>query len=174
MRANRSFLFLFCLLQFGNLLTIPAYGDEFKARVAAVQDGDSIAVMHNNVREKVILFGIDCPELKQDYGEQARQFTDQACYRKDVTIDDQGRDRRGRTIGIVYLQDGTNLNQELVRQGLAWWSDKYAPNDKTLKQLQEAAKSKKVGLWAAPNPIPPWLFRNGEKAVQGVIKLPQK
>ncbi len=156
----------FCLLAFVSA----ANADEFKAKVVSVSDGDSILVMHNNVKEKVILFGIDCPELKQEYGPQARQFTDQACFGKLVSISEHGKDHHGRTIAEVYLPDGTDLNQELVRQGLAWWSDKYAPGDKTLKQYHNAARVSKTGLWASVNPIPPWTFRNGEKSVQAVIK----
>ncbi len=147
-----------------------AFADEYKAKVVSVSDGDSLTVLHDNVREKVILFGVDCPELSQDFGPQAKQYTDQACYGKVVTINQRGTDRRGRVIAVVYLASGSNLNEELVQQGLAWWSDKYAPNDKTLKAFQDKAKSQKLGLWVAPNPTPPWIFRNGEKAVQGVIK----
>jgi len=33
------------------------------------------------------------------------------------------------------------LNQQLVEKGLAWWSDKYAPNDKTLKDLFHCSQS---------------------------------
>jgi endonuclease YncB( thermonuclease family) len=156
-------------------LLMPAVqADEFKAKVVAVTDGDSLIVLHDNTKEKVILYGIDCPELKQEFGPQAKQFTDQCAYGKMVTINNHGHDRNQRTIGEVYLPDGTNLNQELVRQGLAWWSDKYAPDDKTLKQYHYAAKSAKLGLWASANPIAPWLFRNGEKSVRAEIKTDTK
>lgn len=147
-----------------------AAADEFKAKVLAVTDGDSMLVLHDNVKEKVILYGVDCPENEQDYGSQARQFTDQCCYGKTVSIDDRGRDKNGRTIAVLYLPDGTDLNQELVRQGLAWWSDKYAPGDMNLKKYHYAAKAAKLGLWSHPNPIPPWVFRNGKKDVHAEIK----
>lgn len=160
-----SRLFVLLLL----FIALPACADEFKAKVISVVDGDSLVVLHDNVKEKVIFYGIDCPEMKQDYGPQARKFTDQCCYGKTVTIDKRGCDRNGRTIGVVYLPDGTDLNQELVRQGLAWWSDKYAPDDKTLKQFHNTAKQAKLGLWAASNPVSPWEFRNGRKTLQGVI-----
>lgn len=156
-------------------LSMPgADADEFKAKVIAVSDGDSLLVLHDNTKEKVILYGIDCPELKQEFGLQAKQFTDQCAYGKVVSINEHGHDRSGRTIAEVYLPDGTNLNQELVRQGLAWWSDKYAPDDKTLKQYHNAAKASRLGLWASGNPIAPWLFRNGEKSVKAEIKTESK
>lgn len=161
----------YLLLLIVTTMVVPACADEFKAKVISVHDGDSLIVLRDNTaRENVMLYGIDCPELGQDYGTQARQFTDQCCYGKAVIIDERGRDKLGRTIGIVYLPDGSNLNQELVRRGLAWWSDKYAPDDQTLKQYQELARANKIGLWSAPQPIPPWIFRNGARSVHAVIK----
>jgi endonuclease YncB( thermonuclease family) len=138
-----------------------------------VPDGDSLNIVRapGGKSEKVILYGVDCPEMGQEFGQEARAFTDGACYKKDVKIEETGKDSKGRIIGTVYLSDGTNLNQQLVEKGLAWWSDKYAPNDKTLKDLFTAAKTQKVGLWSsATKPVPPWLFRNGEKTVGAQIR----
>ena len=146
-----------------------AFADIFSGKVVSVVDGDSINVLHNDAREKVILYGIDCPENGQAFGPEAKKFTDDACFGKIVNVEEQGKDPRGRTIGVVLLPDGTNLNRELVKRGLAWWSDKYASKDANLKQLHEAAKAAKTGLWADANPVPPWLFRNGDKGVQATV-----
>jgi endonuclease YncB( thermonuclease family) len=147
-----------------------AFGETYSAQCVSVVDGDTINVMHNGAKQKVILYGVDCPEIGQAFGEQAKQYTDQACFRKTVTIEEHGQDKNGRSIAVVSLQDGSNLNQALVQQGLAWWSDKYAPNDATLKNLFETAKAAHTGLWADAKPIPPWIFRNGQRDVQAVIK----
>jgi micrococcal nuclease len=148
---------------------LPAVAGTFSAKVVSVTDGDTLTVMHDGAREKVILFGVDCPELAQEFGPQAKKFTDDCCYGKVVSLEEHGRDPRGRTIAVVRLPDGSNLNQELVHQGLAWWSDKFAPDDAQLQQLHNTAKTAHAGLWSAPNPIPPWIFRNGEKGVQATI-----
>lgn len=148
-----------------------AAGARFTAHCLSVVDGDTINVLHDGVKEKVIFYGIDCPELGQAFGDEARRFTDDRCYKKDVTLEDHGRDSKGRTIAVVYLTDGTNLNQELVKCGLAWWSDKYAPDDVRLKQLHASAKEARLGLWTDSDPIPPWIWRNGSKSVQATIKV---
>jgi len=152
--------------------TSPVFAETFTAKVISVPDGDSLNIVRGagGKSEKVIFYGIDCPEMGQEFGQEARAFTDGACYKKEVKIEESGVDSKGRIIAVVYLSDGTNLNQQLVEKGLAWWSDKYAPNDKTLKDLFTAAKAQKIGLWAsATKPIPPWIFRNGEKNVGAQI-----
>jgi endonuclease YncB( thermonuclease family) len=148
-----------------------ARADQIAAKVVSVVDGDTINVSVNGgPKEKVILYGIDCPEKDQEFGDAARQYTDQVCFRKDVSVEVKGKDPSGRIIANVFLADGTSLNQALVTQGLAWWSDKYAPNDIMLKQLHAGAKAAHKGLWASPNPVPPWIFRNGGKSVQAQIR----
>ena len=171
MKRNKVALPLSVLLVGLATLVSPtiAAADIFSGKVVSVVDGDTINIQHDNVREKVILYGIDCPEPTQAFGAEAKKFTDDACYGKVVNVEDHGKDSRGRIIGVVLLPDGTNLNRALVKQGLAWWSDKFAAKDATLKQLHETAKASHIGLWADPNPVPPWIFRNGAKGVQATV-----
>lgn len=152
-------------------LFVPASAETYSATVLSVPDGDSLNVLHGTTKERVILFGVDTPEIGQEFGQEARDYTDKRCYKKVVGIEAHGTDAKGRIIAVVTLPDGGNLNQELVKQGLAWWSDKYAPNDTVLKQLHTAAKTSRTGLWSSANkPIPPWIFRNGERGVSAQIK----
>lgn len=146
---------------------------DYKAKVVAVKDGDSITIKDGEHKQVVILYGIDCPEGAQEFGKEARTFTNEACYGKTVTVIEKGKDKFDRLIADIVLEDGTDLNKLLVAKGLAWWSDKFAPNDADLKTLHANAKSKKLGLWASAKPIPPWIFRNGEKSVQAVVKPAQ-
>lgn len=164
---------LYSLLLFFGMHALPAEAEEYSAEVVAVGDGDSITVLHDGTREKVIFYGIDCPELKQDFGTEARAFTNDACYHKTVKLDVKGQDSRGRTIARVFLANGTDLNKKLVQKGLAWWSDKYAPNDKELKSAHLAARASKSGLWSSANVVPPWIFRNGERSVKATLRPAQ-
>jgi micrococcal nuclease len=70
-----------------------------------------------------------------------------------------GYDRYDRTIGEVTIPDGKNLNRELVKAGYAWWFRRHAPADHMLEKLELEARKAHHGLWADPNPIPPWEFR---------------
>ena len=53
--------------------------------------------------------------------------------------------------------------------GFGPWTDKFAPHEITLKKLFLAAKAAHTGLWSAPDPVPPWIFRNGSRSIQAVI-----
>ncbi len=75
-----------------------------------------------------------------------------------VTINAYEKDRYGRTISNVILEDGRNLNQELVKAGLAWWYFKYS-DDRELGELELDAKLAHVGLGNDTYPVPPWVFR---------------
>lgn len=62
----------------------------------------------------------------------------------------------------MLLPDGRSLNQELVRQGYAWWYRKYS-KDERLAKLESEARAAKRGLRSAPNPTPPWDWRKAQK-----------
>jgi endonuclease YncB( thermonuclease family) len=50
--------------------------------------------------------------------------------------------------------DGQDVNRQMVATGNAW-ADPSAV-DPTLAAAQTAAQAGRLGLWAQPNPAPPW------------------
>jgi endonuclease YncB( thermonuclease family) len=82
---------------------------------------------------------------------------------KVVRVEVKDFDRYGRTVADVILPNGRVLNQELVVAGLAWWYRQYAPHDDKLRKLEDSARREKRGLWADPNPVPPWCYRKQKK-----------
>jgi endonuclease YncB( thermonuclease family) len=127
--------------------------------VTAVSDGDTIEVLHNQRPERIRLSGIDCPEKGQAYGHKAKEATSSLVFGKEVTLQTHGKDKYGRTIAEVLLQDGTNVNHTLVKDGWCWWYRKYAPGDAELEKLEMEARKAKKGLWADQEPVPPWEWR---------------
>jgi len=67
--------------------------------------------------------------------------------------------RGGRTLADVLLTDGTNVNYQLVKDSWCWWYRKYAPGNTELERLEAEAREAKIGLWADPQPVPPWEWR---------------
>jgi micrococcal nuclease len=121
-------------------------------------DGDSITVAIST--EKIIsieLEGIDCPELEQDFGKEAQDFTKNFIYKKKLKVEIKAYETEELVIGRVFL-DGQDLSLALTEAGLAWYDKKKSP-DKNLARAQKNAKKAKKGLWSKPNPTPPWIFR---------------
>jgi endonuclease YncB( thermonuclease family) len=77
----------------------------------------------------VRLNGVDCPEKNQAFGQNAKQFTSDMIFGKTVTVISSCKDRYGRVLGDVILEDGSSLNKKLIINGFAWWYKQYAPND---------------------------------------------
>jgi endonuclease YncB( thermonuclease family) len=111
--AVASLLALFMVLA-------PATAADFKAEVIRVLDGDTIEVLNERKPERIRLYGIDCPEKGQAFGQKAKHATSSPTFGKDVRIESHGRDKHRRTLGTVF--DGhLNVNQELVKEGWCWW-----------------------------------------------------
>jgi len=126
--------------------------------VIGVVDGDTIKVRINGKEESVRLAHIDCPEKKQDFGQVAKKQTSNLCFGKKVEIVEIDKDRYGRIIGEVYVDD-MYLNLEIIKIGYAWHYKKYSKN--FLFSTEEAkARKGKLGLWAGNDPIPPWMWRD--------------
>ena len=108
------------------------------------------------------MFGIDSPERGQAYNVKAREFTAELIAGKEINVIIRNKDRYGRFVCDVYLQDGTYVNAELVKAGYAWHFTRYS-DDEELAQLQDDARVGGRGLWQDEHPIPPWEFRKGKR-----------
>ncbi len=130
-------------------------------RIVAVKDGDTYELLTpQRTLIKVRLAHIDCPEKNQPYGKSAKHFAASICFGKTVTlISNNKQDRYQRYIGEIIVQQ-QSLNQLLVAKGYAWHFKKYS-NDTLYHHLEEAARKKRIGLWADAHPIAPWLWRKG-------------
>ncbi|MCP5112091.1 MAG: thermonuclease family protein, partial [bacterium] len=76
----------------------------------------------------------------QAFGARAKEFTGDLASGKAVTIRQREVDRYRRVVGEVIPPDGRMLNRELVRAGLAWWYQRYAPKDRALEALERQAR----------------------------------
>jgi endonuclease YncB( thermonuclease family) len=145
------------------LLFLGTDADTFVGKVIAVKDGDSIVVLRDSEQVEIRLLEIDCPELAQAFGRQAKKRTSDLCIGKTVTVKATGKDEYDRTLAYVTLPTGKQLNRELVRAGFAWWYGWYS-DDKSLGALEADAKKHKRGLWADQKPIAPWDWRAAQRA----------
>jgi micrococcal nuclease len=124
-------------------------------RVARVVDGDTIELDNG---EKVRYIGVNAPESVKPrspvecFGREASAKNKELVEGKSVRLekDVSDRDRYGRLLRFVYLEDGTFVNDELVRQGYAY-ADTFPPDVSKADQFREAqreARENRRGLWA--------------------------
>jgi micrococcal nuclease len=100
------------------------------------------------------------PERRQAFGSKAKQATSRLTFRKIAEVEPVDQDRYGRTVALVTV--GTTLvNEELIRQGLAWVYEEYCdrPVCEKWRQLEAEAWATRRGLWADPQTIAPWEFK---------------
>ena len=140
--------------------------EAFEARVIGIMDGDTIEVLKDRKPVRIRLYGVDSPEHDQDFGSKARRFTSEKVFRKTVEIVPIETDKYGRIVGKVYI-DGSYLNRMIVQEGYAWWYKSFASKEHDLEQAELEARKARRGLWAHPNPVPPWKFRRHHKPISG-------
>lgn len=127
-------------------------------KVISVVDGDTFKIMYEGKEEKVRLIGIDTPESvhpdkskNTEYGIQVSNYVKELIEEKEVKLefDVSQRDKYGRLLAYVYLENNEMLNEKLLKEGYAKIST-YPPNVKYVEQftkIQEESRRNEVGLW---------------------------
>lgn len=123
--------------------------------VIFVYDGDTILLDGGDI---VRYIGIDTPEI--DHKKRKHEFMAQAARdfntkmvkgaRVKIEVDRERKDRYGRRLAYVFLQNGDMVNAILVRKGFAHVMLK-APNIKYKAQLldcQREAMKERLGIWS--------------------------
>lgn len=157
-KTKYLFISLILFIAFLTQSWFSSQSNEF-LRVIGVKDGDTVVLLTSGKTEITVrLSEIDAPERKQAFGTVSRTFLSDLIFGKEVKLEKSGTDRYGRTLGFIYMRNGTNVNVEMVENGMAWQYDKYS-NSAVLKKAQASAKSRRIGLWRDPYPVAPWEFR---------------
>jgi micrococcal nuclease len=147
-------VFLACAWLVALSATCPA--ETRNAFVRHVIDGDTV-VLGNG--DRVRYRGVNAPEIPHkdspgeplgwDAAKRNRQLVQDRSVR--LVIDDrERRDRFGRLLASVFLQDGTCVSEFLVREGLVFvcLSEMESPLSKRLVAAQRKAIDGGLGLWS--------------------------
>ncbi len=140
------------------VLKQPAYASP--AIVSRVIDGDTVKVFLNNETVTVRLIGIDTPEIDEKraqiecFGLEASERAKILLTGKNIYLEPDesqlDKDRYGRLLRYIWLDDGTNINEKMIAEGYAYEYTYDVPYkyQKEFKTAQINAQQNKVGLWA--------------------------
>lgn len=132
--------------------------------VLRVLDGDSFVL---NTAERgqlrVRLHAVDAPELTQAYSAESQRVLEELLRNRPIEVECYKIDRHGRGICRVYA-GSINVGRELVSRGAAWHYGRYTDEQtfaerRELAQAEARARREGLGLWATPEPMPPWECR---------------
>ena len=156
-------------LAFWLVTTAASAGGREAAWVSWVDDGDTIKVtlVETKAEATIRLTDIDAPEIGhgqsrpgQPFGRKAKATMSQMLHHKYVDLECYPGDTYGRRICRVFVE-GVDAGEALVAMGLAW---AYRENpryvrDKHIYAVEESAQRARLGLWSAPQNMPPWEWR---------------
>ena len=130
--------------------TTPSISSNQNLSVVEVSDGDTLKLSDGKTFR---LYGVNAPEVKEPYYEEAKVFTQNLILGKEISFEQEANykvDKFGRELGYVFV-DGVNLNLELVRNGLArvvlYEKRAKIKYQDELLSAENEAKVKRVGVW---------------------------
>jgi endonuclease YncB( thermonuclease family) len=170
-------------------LVYPESYSAWQGRVIEIVRADELKVVRSGDRlgkiVNVRLYGVDSPLAvrQQPFGKEAEAYAVRRLWgtvvkvqplpglvkgswyrpKKIVPHDDlhwEGniKTRYDRVIALVYVE-GVNIGEEYLTNGIAWWYKPFVPFELGYKHLQEQAQKARKGLWALPDPVPPWKWQ---------------
>ena len=118
--------------------------------VIEVSDGDTLKLSDGKTFR---LYGVNAPEVKEPYFEEAKAFTQNLVLGKEISFEQEENykvDKFGRMLGYVFI-GGVNLNIELVKNGLArvvlYEKRARIKYQDELLSAESEAKTNKINFW---------------------------
>ena len=131
-------------------------------RVVFVHDGDTLTVepLKGGDLVKVHLYGVECPEINQPYGETARDFVQKLTLFKEIDVQPAAQDTNRQDNAVIVEVPGMgDLQALLLSEGLAWVYPQVCKDCETWAAMQAQARIWRKGLWIAKEQVPPWEWR---------------
>ena len=150
-------------------VSAPKVSHTLSGKVVQVSDGDTINIRTDSETIRIRLASIDAPETShgsdqpgQPFGEASRKFLAGLVAGKTIQAQCFEKDRFGRHICDILVDD-TTANRLSVKNGMSWANQqgkgKYL-RDPSLPELEKQARAAKLGLWAEPGAVAPWVWRH--------------
>jgi len=129
--------------------------------LSRVVDGDTIEVAFSSTdKYKVRMIGINTPEVVDPrkpvecFGKEASEHLKQLLNVKYIRLStdpsQMGEDKYGRWLRYVYLEDGTDVNLQMIKDGYAYEYTYETPytHQAAYRAAEKVARENKIGLWS--------------------------
>lgn len=129
-------------------------------KVARVIDGDTMAVEISGKTETVRLIGVNAPEsvdprrtvecFGKESSDKAKEILNNKSVKLEMDEAQEDRDKYGRLLRYVFLEDGTNFNKMMITGGFAYEYTYDLPYkyQSEFKEAEKEAREAQKGLWA--------------------------
>jgi endonuclease YncB( thermonuclease family) len=142
------------------LLLLPATSWAWSGKVIRIEHGCHLRVHHDGKASDVVLYGIDCPQPEEPFGERAMEFTAEQALDRTVEVRPL-RTSDDTVYAVVTLADSDrSLNALLLAEGLAWVHQAYCEKARMCgrwEHVEGRARKSGLGLWSeVPENMPAW------------------
>jgi endonuclease YncB( thermonuclease family) len=125
-------------------------------KVVSVIDGDSFKIGRD---QTIRLSSLDAPELKNCAGNESKVALTKEISGKTVILKELKTDHYGRVMAMVYLRNGENVNEYMVKNGLALHIWDTSSQNSVLDKANDFARENALGIFSpdcyqkdSPNP----------------------
>ena len=124
-----------------------------KVVVSRVIDGDTVEILTAIGTDKIRLIGVDTTEKGECYFQEAKDYLADVLENREVTIESDptqdNRDKYHRLLRYIYLPDGTNIAEDLIKNGYGYeytYEKPYFYQD-LYKTAQDYAETNQLGVY---------------------------
>lgn len=135
-----------------------------EGHVGRIWGGDNFEIREEMELHYILIRGVDTPKVGQDYYDEAFQLFTKSVRGQKTRVEIVGRDELMREFADVFVLPKKesdlrkDMGLELIKAGLGWYDGMEFDKAKEYREAEKQAREKKIGLWADPNPVPPWDF----------------
>jgi endonuclease YncB( thermonuclease family) len=157
------------------VLVSSAHGASFEAVfVGAGSTADTLQLKRDDgTIQPIRLYGVASPLAEQRFARKSVDWVNKRLKGTSLMVETVSEDNSGLPVAWVRPVEGPSVNEQLVREGLAWIDEPNAPNARKLKKLVAQALIHGKGLWKDSAPLAPWDYRtsHGMKPVTYTVEL---
>lgn len=154
--------------------TLPLY------QVVRVVDGDTVILSDGNIQFTLRIAGLDAPEKKQPYGQEAKKFLNDLIMGHPVKVQPlrRGIDPYGRSLGHLYIGP-QDVGVALIQAGLSFYyrpgcvdypvnKKKYDYDPRIYVEAEIKAHKKRQGMWSRNDVELACAFRREQKKLSSL------